>query len=73
MLAVPLTLLLYKTAMVSSGTYQSIGGFGVWNSGSLVVPWGGLALLILALPLAIAMITWVSVRSAPTTPPRRAT
>lgn len=72
-LAVPLTLLLYKTAMMSSGTYQSIGNFDVWNSGSLVVPWGGVALLLFGLPLAIGLITWVSVRSAPTTPPRRAT
>lgn len=73
MLAIPLTLLLYKTAVMSSGSYQSVGNFGVWESSTLVVPWGGLALLVVGLPLAIGLITWVSVRSAPTTPPRRAT
>ncbi|MGH3650701.1 MAG: hypothetical protein ACRDU9_08325, partial [Acidimicrobiia bacterium] len=72
-LAVPLTLLLYKTAVMSSGSYQSVGNFGVWRSSDLVVPWGGLGLLVLGLPLAIGLITATSVRSAPTTPPRRAT
>jgi hypothetical protein len=72
-LAVPLTLLLYKTAIATTGGYRSVGNFGMWDSSTLVVPWGGLALLVLGLPLAIGLITWVSVRSAPTTPPRRAT
>ena len=72
-LAVPLTLLLYKTVVMSSGSFQSVGNFGVWRSSTVVVPWGGLALLVFGLPLAIGLITAVSVRSAPTTPPRRAT
>lgn len=72
-LAVPLTLLLYKTVMVASYDYEYFGNFGRWNASTLIVPWGGLALLMLGLPLAIGLITAATVRSAPTTPPRRAT
>lgn len=71
-LAVPLTLLLYKTVMVAN-SYVETGSFGSWNASTVVVPWAGLALIVIGLPLAIGLITAVSVRSAPTTPPRRAT
>lgn len=73
LLAVPLTLLLYKTVMMATNTYQEVGNFGVWNASNVAVPWAGLALLVIGLPLLIGLITAVSVRSAPTTPPRRAT
>lgn len=73
LLAVPLTLLLYKVVVVASGRYQSVGSFGTWDSGALYVPWLGIAVLLVGLPLVIALITAGTVRSAPTTPPRRAT
>ncbi len=71
-LAVPLTLLLYKTIMLQNG-YEEVGNFGVWNGSTVIIPWVGLAVLMIGLPLVIGLITAVSVRSAPTTPPRRAT
>lgn len=71
-LAVPLTLLLYKTVMLQN-QYVEAGNFGVWNASTVVIPWAGLALLVIGLPLVIGLITALSVRSAPTTPPRRAT
>jgi ABC-type lipoprotein release transport system permease subunit len=71
-LAVPLTLLLYKTVMMENG-YEESGNFGVWNGSNVIIPWAGLALLVIGLPLAIGLITAAFVRSAPTTPPRRAT
>ena len=73
LLAIPLTLLLYKTVVMASGSYQTVGNFGVWRSSDLVIPWAGLALLVVGLPVAIALVTAITVRSAPTTPPRRAT
>ena len=73
LLAIPLTLLLYKTVVMASGSYQTVGNFGIWRSSDLVIPWAGLALLLVGLPVAIALVTSITVRSAPTTPPRRAT
>lgn len=74
LLAVPLTLLLMRTVYSSVlGGYRQIGAFGVFDSSQLFIPWTGLALLVLGVPLAIGLITAASVRSAPTTPPRRAT
>lgn len=73
LLAVPLTLLLYKTVMMSTNDYEYFGNFGWWNASTLIIPWLGLAVLVIGLPLAIGSITAVTVRSAPTTPPRRAT
>jgi ABC-type lipoprotein release transport system permease subunit len=73
LLALPLTLLLWKTVTMSSGAYMSVGNFGVWDSSGLYVPWAGIALLVIGLPVAIGLITAASVRSAPTTPPHRAT
>jgi hypothetical protein len=71
-LAVPLTLLLYKTVMATN-SYVEAGNFGMWDAATVIVPWAGLALLVVGLPMAIGLITAASVRSAPTTPPRRAT
>lgn len=71
-LAVPLTLLLYKTVMTEN-SYEFFGNFGVWNNSNVTIPWAGIALIVIGLPLAIGLITAATVRSAPTTPPRRAT
>jgi hypothetical protein len=68
LLAVPLTLLLMR-----SGAYTQVGGFGVFDSTRLFVPWVGIAMLVVGLPLIIGMVTSVAVRSAKTIPPRRAT
>lgn len=73
-LAVPLTLLLMRTAYSSAlGDYTQVGAFGVFDSTQLFVPWTGIAVLVIGLPLVIGLITATTVRSAPTTPPRRAT
>jgi hypothetical protein len=76
LLAVPLTLLLMWTVYnvdVVAGGWSHIGYFDVFDSSQLFVPWIGIALLVVGLPLAIGLITAATVRSAPTTPPRRAT
>lgn len=74
LLAVPLTLLLMRTVYSSAlGGYRQIGAFGVFDSSQLFIPWTGIAVLVIGLPLAIGLITAATVRSAPTTPPRRAT
>jgi cell division protein FtsX len=72
-LAIPLTLLLYKTVVMARGSYRTVGNFGVWDTSRLIVPWSGLALLLIGLPLAIGLVTALAVKSAPTVPPRRAT
>jgi hypothetical protein len=73
-LAVPLTLLVMWTAYRTNfaGGYRQVGYFGVFDSSHVFIPWMGLGLLVLVLPLAIGLITALAVRSAPTTPPRRA-
>lgn len=74
LLAVPLTLLLMRTAYSTAlGGYTQVGAFGVFDSTRLFVPWTGIAVLVIGLPLVIGLITATTVRSAPTTPPRRAT
>lgn len=74
LLAVPLTLLLMRTAYSTAlGGYTQVGAFGVFDSTRLFVPWSGIAVLVAGLPLAIGLVTAISVRSARTTPPRRAT
>lgn len=74
LLAIPLTLLLMRTVYSAGlGGYTQVGNFGVFDSSVLYVPWVGIAVLVIGLPLAIGLITATTVRSAPTTPPRRAT
>lgn len=73
LLAVPLALILVKTAITSGGSYRSLGNFSIWDSSTLVVPWGSIAALLVGMPLAVGLITALTVRSAPLTPPRRAT
>ncbi|HEX6222331.1 MAG TPA: hypothetical protein VF115_14670, partial [Acidimicrobiia bacterium] len=74
LLAIPLTLLLVRT-VYSAGLsgYTQVGNFDVFDSSVLYVPWIGILVLLVGLPLAIGLVTAVTVRSAPTTPPRRVT
>ena len=74
LLAIPLTLLLVRT-VYSAGLsgYTQVGNFDVFDSSVLYVPWAGIGALLVVLPLAIGLVTAATVRSAPTTPPRRAT
>lgn len=71
-LAVPLGLLLVKTSITASSPHQALGSFGTWDSTTLHVPWLAILALLLGLPVIIGLITALSVRSSPLTPPRRA-
>ena len=71
-LAVPLGLLLVKV-FSSANTYYYTGPFGQVSSSEMAVPIWGLVALSLGLPLVIGILTTLSVRSAPVTPPRRPT
>jgi hypothetical protein len=59
--------------MLANNTYQTVGSFDVWQASTLIVPWPGILVLVVGLPVLIGLVTVASVRSAPTTPPRRAT
>ena len=74
LLSVPLTLLLMRS-FYSVDLYGGprVFNFGTFDYSILRVPWFGIGLLVVALPLTIGLVTALSVRSAPTTPPRRAT
>ncbi len=71
-LAVPLGLSL-AWAFISSQNWFYAGPFGVVDASAVYVPWGRVALFAVSLPPLIGLLTLVSVRSAPVTPPRRAT
>jgi ABC-type lipoprotein release transport system permease subunit len=71
-LAVPLGLGLVWV-FSSAQDYISAGPFGVVNGSSVTVPWPWLGAFAVILPVVIGILTLVSVRSAPVTPPRRAT
>jgi hypothetical protein len=71
-LAVPLGVLLIWV-FSSSEEYFYSGPFGQVSSSALVVPLGLLLVLAVSLPLVIGILTTLSVRSAPVTPPRRPT
>ncbi len=71
-LAIPLGLGLVKVFSVASDGFY-IGVFGGVSTQFMAVPWWQLATLALAMPLIVGLLTLVSVRSAPVTPPRRAT
>jgi len=74
LLAIPLTLLLVRTAYSAGLTsYTQVGNFDVFDSSVVHIPWVGIGVLLVALPLGIGLVTAMAVRSAPTTPPRRAT
>ncbi|MGD2102488.1 MAG: FtsX-like permease family protein, partial [Acidimicrobiia bacterium] len=75
-LAVPLTLLLvwtvYNDGSINGG-WSQVGYFGYFDSSQMIIPWPAIAALVVGLPLIIGTITALTVRSAHTTPPRRAT
>ncbi|HXV70284.1 MAG TPA: FtsX-like permease family protein [Acidimicrobiia bacterium] len=76
LLAIPLTLVLMKTVYSSdaiTGGWSQVGNFAVFDATVLHVPWMGIAVMLVVLPLAIGLVTALTVRSAPTTPPHRAT
>jgi putative ABC transport system permease protein len=68
-LATPLALLLYKVSVNDWGS--TVGPFGVHDSGSIVVPWVEIGVIVAAVPAVVGALTALAVRSAPTTPPRR--
>ena len=70
-LAVPLGLALVWV-FNSAADYVYAGPFGIVDS-SITVPWAWLIPFAVLLPLVIGVLTLMSVRSAPVTPPRRAT
>jgi hypothetical protein len=71
-LAVPLGLGLVWV-FSSAASYISAGPFGVVDSSMVIVPWPWLLSFAVLLPIVIGLLTLASVRSAPVTPPRRAT
>ena len=72
LLAVPLGLLLVGTTVKAGYAYRVVGSFGTYDSSLLYVPWLAVFGLALGLPLVVGLLTALFVRSAPTTPPRRA-
>lgn len=69
LLAVPLTMVLLNVA--SSENWNQAGPFGVFEGGTVVTPWAMIGAVVVAIPLAVGAITAMTVRSAPTEPPRR--
>lgn len=57
----------------SSVDYVYGGPFGVVDPTAITIPWAWIIPFALALPAVIGLLTFASVRSAPVTPPRRAT
>ena len=72
MLAVPLGLLLVWL-FSSAETFFYSGPFGDIASSDIVVPVVEIAALAITIPLLVGVLTLLSVRSAPVTPPRRPT
>ena len=72
LLAIPLGLGLMKVVGLADDGYWA-GPFGVVPSSYVEVPWPALLAVGVILPLVVAALTAVSVRSAPVTPPRRPT
>jgi putative ABC transport system permease protein len=70
-LAVPLGLGLVWV-FSSAQDYIAAGPFGLVNASSITVPWAWLGAFAGTLPVVIGILTLISVRSAPVTPPRRA-
>lgn len=71
-LAVPLGLGLVWV-FSSAADYVYAGPFGLVNASSVTVPWVWIGAFAVALPVVIGVLTLISVRSAPVTPPQRAT
>ncbi len=70
-LAVPLGLGLVKV-FSSANSWSYVGPFGEASGSAIVFPWLQVAGFALVIPLVVGLLTWISVRSAPVTPPRRA-
>jgi hypothetical protein len=71
-LAVPLGLGLVWV-FSSTADYIQAGPFGAINASSVTVPWAWIIPFAVLFPIVIGLLTLISVRSAPVTPPRRAT
>lgn len=71
LLAVPLGLGLMKVFTTASLAFYQ-GPFGELASSQMFIPWGWLAVLVVATPLVVGLLTAASVRSARVAPPRRA-
>ncbi len=71
-LAVPLGLGLVWV-FSSAQDYITAGPFGLVKGSTITVPWTWLIPFALILPIVIGLLTLIAVRSAPVTPPRRAT
>jgi putative ABC transport system permease protein len=71
-LAVPLGLLLIKVFTSANESFYQ-GPFGELSNSAMFIPWPQLIALVLATPVVVGLLTSISVRSAPVTPPRRAT
>lgn len=69
-LAVPLGLGLIK-AFTSAQNAFYLGTFGQLNSSTMFIPWARLTILVVATPLVVGLLTWISVRSATAKPLRR--
>lgn len=70
-LAIPLAVGAMKIlALAQGGSYG--GPFGTMASSQIVIPWLGIGFLVLALPMIVGLLTTLATRSAPVTPPRRA-
>jgi hypothetical protein len=68
----PLGLGLLKVVGIAQDSYYA-GPFGIVRSSFVEVPWPALLAIGIVLPIVVAALTALSVRSAPVTPPRRAT
>jgi putative ABC transport system permease protein len=71
-LAIPLGFGLLKVVGIAQDNYYA-GPFGIIRSSFVEVPWPALLAIGIVLPILVAALTALSVRSAPVTPPRRAT
>jgi ABC-type lipoprotein release transport system permease subunit len=71
-LALPLGLGLVRV-FSSAANYSYAGPFGVVDASTVTVPWAWVVPFAVILPVVIGTLTLISVRSAPVTPPRRAT
>lgn len=71
-LAIPLGLGLMKVFTSADERFYQ-GPFGQLSTSAIFIPWIPLLALLFATPLVVALLTSLTVRSAPVTPPRRAT
>jgi putative ABC transport system permease protein len=70
-LAVPLGVGAVKIFGLAQGGHYG-GPFGTLESSYTVVPWLGIGFVVVVIPAVVALLTGLATRSAPVTPPRRA-